>query len=125
MLVFVVHGTNIALGGRIARNGGNCVDTSGWQLILAAILLSVGATVIFICYCAVSNEGDVLDDENVQRTRAAVGIVSLGYQVIYLLIVLIAAIGHPERLLWILPEIPFETIMIVCLLCKGGVTTDK
>lgn len=123
--LFVVHGTNIAWVAELLEMAAIVATLSGWQLILTAILLSVGAIFIFICYCAVSNEGDVFDDENVQRARAAVGIVSLGYQVIYLLIVLIAAIGHPERLLWILPEIPFETIMIVCLLWKGGVTTGK
>lgn len=117
--IFVGSGTNIAWVAELLEMAAIVATLSGWQLILAAIILSVGAIVVFIYYCAVTNEGDRLDNAYVQRTRAAVVIVSLGYQVIYLLIVLIAAIGHPERLLWILPEIPFETFWIVWLHLQG------
>ncbi|KAI2495125.1 hypothetical protein MHU86_8730 [Fragilaria crotonensis] len=117
--LFVDKGTNIAWVAELLEMAAIVATLSGWQLILAAIILSVGASVVFIRYCAVINEGESFGDAYVQRTRAAVVIVSLGYQVISLLIVLIAAIGHPERLLWILPEIPFETIMIVRIYLQG------
>jgi len=77
-------------------------------MAVSATLLSIGALVVW-CILAAFASSDTKDVFKVYRR------VGYGMQVTYVGIVLIAATEDWKRLLWLLPEVPFETTALCCL----------
>lgn len=72
----------------------------GWRKAVSATSLAVGGILI-------ASYDDVLAPSFYRR-------VGYGMQIIYVLIVVIAATEDWNRLWWLLPEVPFETISLGC-----------
>lgn len=73
------------------------------QWVTCVVVLSVGGFTVltYLCHQTCSNPAIALK-----------GLVA-GFQIMYIIIVTIAATSNWRRLLWILPEVPFETLSLL------------
>ena len=73
------------------------------QLIISLGVLVLGSLLILIIACCIRE----------QNPETAFNVLICGFQIIYLAVVIIAATSDWRRLLWLLPEVPLETIMLL------------
>jgi len=80
----------------------------GWRMAVSATVVAIGALLVscFLLDYASSRTKDVFE---VYR------VTGYGMQFTYTVVVLVAASEDWKHLLWLLPEVPFETISLCCL----------
>lgn len=76
------------------------VSLDGWQQTVAIIFLAVGGILAVFYLCA---------DTEVAKNKLVGSI----FQAVYFLIVVVAATSDWSRLLWLLPEVPLETLLLI------------
>lgn len=102
------NAANFIAGGEIMELGAIVSTLDGWRKIVSATWLAIGTLVISKLW--LDERGPLPDIDAYQR-------VGYGMQVIYLVIVVIAATEDWKRLLWLLPEVPFETMTLTVPTC--------